>query len=105
MGQAEIISLDQVRATHHLSQLRQHLHACFDQWLDTLVLSLNDTPMKLSDLTTVMWQLRQELMGGLTETVIDHTHTSEAEQTQTECPSWRMCGIRAKSFRNVQACI
>jgi len=106
MGQAEIISLDQVRATHHLSQLRQHLHACFDQWLDTLVPYLDDTPMKLSDLTTVMWQLRQELMGGLTETVIDHTHTSEAEQTQTECPSCdRTLTVRRQSRRTVETLI
>src|SRR5688500_15525962 len=34
-----------------------------------------------------MWQLRQDLMGRLTETVIDHTHASEAEQTHADCPT------------------
>jgi hypothetical protein len=50
MGQAEIISLDHLRATHHLSQLRQRLHECFDQWLDVLEPYLDDKPMSLSDL-------------------------------------------------------
>jgi len=29
MGQAEVISLDEVRANHHRSQLRQRLHESF----------------------------------------------------------------------------
>ena len=36
MGQAEIISIDQARTTRHFTQLRQRLHECFDQWLDTV---------------------------------------------------------------------
>jgi hypothetical protein len=87
MGHEEVISLDEVRATRHLSQLRQRLHERFDQWLDALEPYLDDTPMSLPDLTTVMWQLRQDLMGRLTETVIDHTHASEAEQTHADCPT------------------
>jgi hypothetical protein len=87
MGQAEIISLDEVRATQHRSQLRQRLHDRFDQWLDTLAPSLDAEPMSLTDLTDVMGQLRQDLMGGLTETVIEHTHAAKMKQTQAACPS------------------
>ena len=71
MGHAEIIPLDDARATHHRRQLRQKLHECFEQWLDTLESYLDDKPMTLPDLTAVMGQLRQDLMSGLTETVID----------------------------------
>ena len=71
MGHAEVISLDEVRATQHWSQLRQRLHESFDQWLDMLEPHLGDEPMSLSDLTAVMGQLRQDLMGGLTETVME----------------------------------
>ena len=87
MGHAEVISLDEVRATQHWSQLRQRLHESFDQWLDMLEPHLGDEPMSLSDLTAVMGQLRQDLMGGLTETVIEHKHAAEIEQTQIECPT------------------
>jgi hypothetical protein len=73
MGHAEVISLDEVRATQRLGQLRQQLHDNFDQWLDSLEPHLDDEPMSLLDLTAVMGQLRQGLMGGLTETVIEHT--------------------------------
>ena len=65
MGQVALISLDHMRATHHLSQLRQRMHECFDQWLDMLEPSLDDKPMSLPDLTAVMGQLRQDLMGSL----------------------------------------
>ena len=65
MGQAALISLDHMRATHHLSQLRQRMHECFHQWLDMLEPSLDDKPMSLPDLTAVMGQLRQDLMGRL----------------------------------------
>lgn len=106
MGQAEIISLDHMRATHHLSQLRQRLHECFDQWLDMLEPYLEDKPMSLSDLTAVMGQLRQDLMGGLTETVIDHTHAAEIEQTQADCPTCdRSLSVRRQAHRTVDTLI
>ena len=34
MGCAEVISLDEVRASKHWTTLRQQLHEHFDQWLD-----------------------------------------------------------------------
>ena len=106
MGQAEIISLDHMRATHHLSQLRQRLHECFDQWLDMLEPYLEDKPMSLSDLTAVRGQWRQDLMGGLTETVIDHTHAAEIEPTQADCPTCdRSLSVRRQAHRTVDTLI
>jgi len=106
MGHAEIISLDAVRATQHGSQLRQRLHERFDQWLDTLAPSLDDEPMSLTDLTGVMGQLRQDLMGGLTETVIEHTHAAEMKQTQAECPSGDgSLSVRRQAHRTVDTLI
>ena len=106
MGHAEIIPLDDVRATHHQRQLRQKLHDCFEQWLDTLESHLDDQPMTLPDLTAVMGQLRQELMGGLTETVIDHTHAAAIEQTQATCPSCEgSLSVRRQAQRTVDTLI
>ena len=49
-----------------------------------------------------MGQLRQDLMGGLTETVIDHTHASEIEQTQAACPSCEgSLSVRRQARRTV----
>jgi hypothetical protein len=36
MGQAEVISLSEVRATKQWASLRHQLHERFDQWLDRL---------------------------------------------------------------------
>lgn len=106
MGHAEIIPLDDARATHHRRQLRQKLHECFEQWLDTLESYLDDKPMTLPDLTAVMGQLRQDLMGGLTETVIDHTHAVEIEQTQAKCPSCESSlSVRRQAHRTVDTLI
>lgn len=62
MRHAQVISLDEVRANQHRSQLRQRLHASFDDWLDTLEEHLSPTPMSLAAITAVMWELRQSLM-------------------------------------------
>ena len=106
MGHAEVISLDEVRATQHLSQWRQRLHESFDQWLDMLEPHLGDEPMSLSDLTAVMGQLRQGLMGNLTETVIEHTYRAEIEQTQIECPTCdRLLSVRRQAHRTVDTLI
>lgn len=106
MGHAEIIPLDDARATHHRRQLRQKLYDCFGQWLDTLDSHLDDQPVTLPDLTAVMGQLRQDLMGGLTETVIDHTYAAEIEQTQAACPSCdSSLSVRRQAHRTVDTLI
>ena len=106
MGHAEVISLDEVRATQRLSQLRQQLHESFDQWLDRLEPHLDDEPMSLPDLTAVIGQWRQDLMGGLTETVIEHTYTAEREQTQAECPTCDgSLSVRRQAHRTVDPLI
>jgi hypothetical protein len=85
MGHAEIIPLDDIGTNHHRRQLRQILHECFDRWLDTLESDLDDTAMTLSDLTTTIWQLRQALMGQLTQTIIQHLYAAEADSCQSLC--------------------
>lgn len=96
MGHAEIIPLDDVRANQHRRQLRQRLHDCFDLWLDTLESALDTTAMTLPDLTAVIAELRQDLMGSLMETVIEHMSAAEIEQTRADCPG---CGCTLKGRR------
>ena len=103
MGHAEIIPLDDIRTNHHRRQLRQILHECFDRWLDTLESDLDDTAMTLSDLTTTIWQLRQALMGQLTQTIIQHLYAAEADSCQSLCPTCeRSLKARRQSRRTVE---
>jgi len=106
MGHAEVISLDEVRATQRLSQLRQQLHESFDQWLDTLEPHLGDEPMSLPDCTDALGKLRQDLMGSLTETIIEHTYMADMEQTQAECPTCEgSLSVRRQAHRTVDTLI
>ena len=78
MGYAEVISLDEVRARKQWDDLRQDLHARFDQWLDDLEAHLPELNVTLAEASDLVWQLRQDLTGGLTETLL--THGSRAER-------------------------
>ena len=60
MGQAEVISLDAVRASKQWASLRQQLHDYFDLWLDDLQAKLPNPETPLTQITETMWDLRQE---------------------------------------------
>jgi len=86
MGCAEVISLDEVRARKQWESLRQQLHARFDQWLDGLEEQLQEPEPTLAAVTETVWDLRQELTGSLTETIIAHVHLDEHTRQQSHCP-------------------
>jgi Uncharacterised protein family (UPF0236) len=86
MGAAEVISFEEVRASKQWSTLRQQLHQRFDQWLDTLEQQWHEPPSTLPEVTTTVWALRQQLTGGITETIVAHVHRGEHDRTQLTCP-------------------
>ena len=86
MGSAQIISLSEVRASRQWQGLRDQLHARFDQWLDRLQEQLPDPQTHLSEVTEAVWQLRQELTGGLSETIVEHAHGGERTRQYARCP-------------------
>jgi hypothetical protein len=85
MGQAEVISLDEVRASKSWASLRQQLHDHFDQWLDDLQAQLPEPETTLAQITETMWALRQDLTGNLTEAVVEHAHRFESMRQQIVC--------------------
>jgi hypothetical protein len=86
MGSAQIISLSEVRASRQWQGLRDQLHARFDQWLDRLQEQLPDPQTRLSEVTEAVWQLRQNLTGGLSETIVEHAHGGERTRQYARCP-------------------
>ena len=86
MGYAEIISLPEVRARKQWDLLRQQLHSRFDQWLDGLEEQLPEPESTLAEVTEAVWNLRQDLTGGLSETIIEHAHHGEQTRKQAPCP-------------------
>ena len=85
MSTAEIISLSEVRASRHWAVLREQLHARFDHWLDELQEQLPEPAAPLAAVTEVVWNLRQDLTGGVTETIIRQTQRGEQSRKQTPC--------------------
>jgi hypothetical protein len=85
MGQAEVISLEEVRASKQWASLRQQLHDYFDLWLDDLQAQLPEPETPLAQITETVWALRQDLTGSLTEAVVEHAHRSEYTRKQIVC--------------------
>src|SRR5262249_23678572 len=40
----------------------------------------------LSEVTATVWDVRQQLTGGITETIVAHAHESERQRQQASCP-------------------
>lgn len=85
MGQTEVISLDEVRASQQWASLRQQLHDRFDQWLDDLQAQLPEPETTLDQITKRVWALRQDLTGSLTEAVVEHAHRFESMRQELVC--------------------
>lgn len=106
MGCAEVISFAKVRASKQWDQLRQALHDRFDQWLDRLEEELPEAETTLAQLSDLVWQLRQDLTGGLTETLLSHAHASEQSRKQAPCPQCdRLLTARPAAARTVETLV
>src|SRR5262245_26228651 len=82
MGAAEVIAFEEVRARKQWDTLRHQLHERFDQWLDTLETQWHEPPSTLPEITATVWALRQQLTGGITETIVQQAHEGERQRTQ-----------------------
>ena len=106
MGAAEVISFEEVRASKQWDALRGQLHTRFDQWLDGLEEQLREPAPTFAQVTETVWHLRQELPGGLTETIVAHAHRGESTRQQTCCPQCdRFLQARAPVSRPVETMV
>ena len=103
---AAVIALAEVRAQKQRVEYRQHLHACFDQWLDTLESHMKDPKPTLADLTHAVWACRQELTGQLTTMLLEQRFAAEQAQRQAPCPQCgRVVEARAVPTRTVETLV
>ena len=106
MGAAEVIAFEEVRARKQWDARRGQLHTRFDQWLDGLEAQLQEPAPTLAQVTETVWNLRQELTGGLTETIVAHAHRGESTRQQTRCPPCdRGVTARAPVSRTVETMV
>ena len=82
---AEVISLDDGRASQQRQALRQQLHEHFDRWLDELETQLPEPEATLAQVSETIWTLRQSLTAGVAQTIVEQTHRVEREQQGLRC--------------------
>ena len=106
MGCAEVISLDEVRARKHWTTLRQRLHERFDRWLDRLESALPEGEPTLGQVSETIWALRQQLTGGVAETIVHHMHQEEQRRQHRPCPTCaRLLPARGPVHRCVETMV
>jgi hypothetical protein len=89
VGQAAVISLEDLREARNRAELRQKLHERFDQWLDKVEEAMNEPQPTLVQLTEVVFRLRQELTQSVTEGLVESPYAAEKEREVAFCPG---CG-------------
>jgi hypothetical protein len=106
MGSAQIISLSEVHASRQWQRLRDDLHTRFDQWLDRLQEQLPNPQTRLSEVTGAVWKLRQELPGGVSETIVAHGHGGARSRQYAHCSQCdRRLTARAGVSRTVETMV
>jgi len=106
MGQAEIISLDAVRASKPWASLRQQLHDYFDLWLDDLQAKLPEPETTLTQITETVWAWRQDLTGSLTEAIVEYGHRFESVRKDVVCQTCqRLVTARPSVPRTVETMV
>jgi hypothetical protein len=63
------------------------LHERFDQWLDQLETALPEGEPTLGQVSATIWALRQQLTGGVAETIVHETYYEEQCRSQMPCPT------------------
>jgi hypothetical protein len=103
---AEVITLDDVRASQQRQVLRQQLHERFDHWLDELETQLPESEPTLTQVSETIWKLRQALTAGVAQTIVEQTHHAERDRASLTCAQCdRLLQARAVVPRTVQTLI
>jgi Uncharacterised protein family (UPF0236) len=106
VGCAEVISLDEVRDRTHWTTFRQRWHERFDRWLDQLEAALPEGAPTLGQVSETVWALRQQLTGGVAETIVHHTHPEEQHRPYRPCPTCaRLLPARGPVHRCVETLV
>ncbi|MBI1987157.1 MAG: hypothetical protein HYS70_02270 [Nitrospinae bacterium] len=99
MGQAAVISLEDLREARNRAELRQKLHERFDQWLDKMEEAMDEPQPTLAQLTEVVFRLRQELTQSVTEGFVESRYAAEKEREVAFCPG---CGRQLRARPKVE---
>jgi hypothetical protein len=88
MSHAVVVAFTDLRAQQVRREVREHLHAQFDTWLDDLEdwMPHQEAPVTLATVTQAVLAARQELTGAIVTGLIEHTHAEVLAQHTAPCP-------------------
>ncbi len=86
MGAAAGVSLAEVRPARCHAEARQRLHEHFDRGLDQVDSGMKQKPPTLDQLAQAVFARRQDLLGQVTQGLVEHTHRRTLAQDTTGCP-------------------
>ena len=103
---AQVIALDDVRASQQHQALRQQLHERFDQWLDELELQLPEAELTIRQVSETIWGLRQPLTASVAQTIVEHRYQAEQRRTSLHCATCeRLLQARPRVLRTVETLV
>src|SRR5213593_3590979 len=103
---AAVIALAERRAQKQRAELRQHLQERFERWLDTLEAQMKEPNPTLEQITRAVWEVRQELTGGVAEALVDQHYSPEQAQQHAPCPQrGRVVAARGVVSRRVETVV
>ena len=96
----------EVRERKQQAECRRHVHERLEQWLDALEEHVKEPKPTLEQLTRAVWERRQELMGSLTEALLERSYEAEQGQRSAPCPQCgRSVAARAVVSRGVSTLV
>lgn len=106
MGNAAIISLEEFRQARVRAEARHQLHERFDHWLDVLEERLPEKTPTLDQVTQVVFAMRHELTGMITEALVEQRHRQTLQQQTMPCPyCGRLLRARGSPTRTVETMV
>jgi hypothetical protein len=106
MGTASVVSLEEVRQARRQAKARQRLHAHFDRWLDQVEGRVNEQPPTLQQVVQAVLAVRQELLGMVTQRLVEQAHEPTLTQERALCPQCgRMLSARGPVRRKVETLV
>ena len=88
---AEIIALDEVRASRQRQAWREQLHEDFDRWLDEVETALPEAAPTLAGVSEAIWSRRQSLTASIAQTMIEQRHGAELQRELVICSQCDRC--------------
>jgi hypothetical protein len=97
MESVAVASLEEYRHAKHHTEFRHKLPQEFDRWLERVEQEMNTPQPTLTQLTEVVFRLREEWTQVVTEALLQQAYAAEQEQETARCP---VCSQMLRARKN-----